>query len=53
MFTSEEKQYVLQLLRKQRRRGLFFWRKPPAIHAKLTEKLEQMLRNEYVNRKHL
>ncbi|WP_315910888.1 hypothetical protein [Xylanibacillus composti] len=44
---------MLKLLRKQKRRGLLFWRKPPAIHQRLTEKIEQMLRNEQVNREYL
>jgi len=53
VFTAEEKSYLLRLLRKQKRRGLLFWRKPPAIHHRLTEKLEQMVRNEQVNREYL
>ena len=47
LFTLEEKQYLLELLRKQ---GHFFlFRKKPKIHDQLREKLEQMIRNEKVN----
>ncbi len=50
MFTLEEKEYLLKLLKKQKR-NLF---KPtPKIHQSLTEKLEQMIRNEKVNHKEL
>ncbi|GAA3408439.1 hypothetical protein ACFFNY_13060 [Paenibacillus hodogayensis] len=52
MFTMEEKEYMLKLLAKERR-GLFGLKKTPAVHVKLKEKLEQMIRNEQVNRKHL
>lgn len=53
MFTLEEKQYLLKLLAKEKRRSLFGLRKVSASHEKLTEKLEQMVRNEVVNKKHL
>lgn len=52
MFSLEEKQYLLQLLAKEKR-GWFGLRKTPAVHRKLKEKLEQMIRNEVVNQKHL
>lgn len=52
MFTLEEKEYMLKLLAKQGR-GWFGLKKRPAVHGKLKEKLEQMIRNEQVNRKHL
>ncbi|HEX7055726.1 MAG TPA: hypothetical protein VF260_00840 [Bacilli bacterium] len=47
MLTLEEKKYLLQLLKKKRRWAI--WGKTPAIHRKLIEKLEQMIRNETVN----
>ncbi len=47
MLTLEEKKYLLQLLKKERRLALFA--KTPEIHQKLTEKLEQMIRNEEIN----
>lgn len=53
MFTLEEKEYMLRLMAKEKRRGLFGLRKLPAVHDKLKGKLEQMIRNEQVNRKHL
>jgi hypothetical protein len=53
MFTMEEKEYMLKLLAKEKRRGLFGLRKTPPVHGKLVEKLEQMVRNERVNRNHL
>ncbi|MEF3310815.1 hypothetical protein PV433_18180 [Paenibacillus sp. GYB004] len=53
MFTLEEKQYMLKLLAKEKRSNWFGLKKPPAVHPKLTEKLEQMVRNELVNKKHL
>jgi hypothetical protein len=53
MFSMEEKEYMLKLLAKEKRRGWFGLLKTPAVHGKLKEKLEQMIRNEQVNRKHL
>jgi hypothetical protein len=53
MFTLEEKQYMLKLLAKEKRSNWFGLKKTPAVHPKLTEKLEQMVRNELVNKKHL
>jgi hypothetical protein len=47
LFTLEEKQYLLALLKKQGR--FFLFRKKPRIHDQLREKLEQMIRNEKVN----
>lgn len=46
MFTLEEKEYMLELLRK-RKRNLF--KATPEVHARLQDKLEQMIRNEKVN----
>lgn len=51
MFSYEEKEYLLTLLHKEKRRSLF--KRPPKLHDRLTEKLEQMLRNERVNSTHL
>jgi len=53
MLTLKEKLYLLQLLKKQNRWRLFrFSRKNPS-HDHLVEKLEQMVRNEQVNREQL
>jgi len=49
MFTLEEKKYLLELLLSQKRRTWF--RKTPAIHDRLIEKLAQMIRNEEINLK--
>lgn len=53
MFTLKEKQYLLQLLKRQSRRSLLGFRKKDPAHDRLVEKLEQMVRNEQVNSKHL
>lgn len=53
MFSMEEKEYMLKLMAKEKRRSWFCLRKTPSVHGKLKEKLEQMIRNELVNRKHL
>ncbi|MFD1957418.1 hypothetical protein ACFSL6_25425 [Paenibacillus thailandensis] len=53
MFTLKEKQYMLELLKRNKRRSLFGSRTLPPEHDKLVEKLEQMVRNEKVNGKHL
>lgn len=53
MFTLEEKEYMLKLLAGAKRKGWFGLRKTPPVHDKLRQKLEQMIRNEVVNRKHL
>ena len=53
MFSLKEKLYLLELLKKQKRKSLFRLSKTPPEHASLVEKLEQMVRNEQVNHKHL
>ena len=53
LFTLKEKRYLLDLLRKENRRSIFRLRKKPPEHQSALEKLEQMIRNEQVNRKHL
>ncbi|MBD2843669.1 hypothetical protein IDH44_00580 [Paenibacillus sp. IB182496] len=53
MFTLKEKQYLLELLQREKRRAMFGMKKKPPEHQKLVEKLEQMVRNERVNQKHL
>ena len=53
MFTFKEKLYLLELLKAQNRKRFWgFKRKNPA-HDQLVEKLEQMVRNEQVNKEHL
>jgi ribosomal protein L30/L7E len=47
LMNYEEKVYLLKLLKKNRR-SLF--QKTPAIHDQLIQKLEQMIRNEEINR---
>ncbi|MBD2869235.1 hypothetical protein [Paenibacillus arenilitoris] len=53
MFTLIEKLYLLRLLKAQSRRRFFFFRKKDPSHDRLVEKLEQMIRNEQVNREQL
>lgn len=53
MFTLKEKLYLLGLLKKQKRRRLFGLLKQDPLHEPLVAKLEQMVRNEQVNREHL
>jgi len=53
MFTLKEKQYMLKLLKQEQRRAWFRLKKAPTEHERLVEKLEQMIRNEQVNREHL
>ncbi len=53
MLTLKEKEYLLKLLQKHKRRGWFGLRKLPPEHDRLAEKLAQMIRNEQVNREHL
>ncbi|MNZ72235.1 hypothetical protein D3C78_906100 [compost metagenome] len=53
MFTLKEKLYLLQLLKEQGRRRFFRFRKKDPSHDRLIEKLEQMIRNEQVNREQL
>lgn len=48
LMSYEEKKYMLKVLKQQQKRSLFA--KPPVIHQQLVEKLEQMIRNEEVNR---
>ena len=53
MFTLKEKMYLLKLLQTQKRKSwLGIGKKDPA-HDRLVEKLEQMVRNEQVNKEHL
>ena len=53
MFTLKEKLYLLQLLKKQNRKRLLRFGKKDPSHDRLVEKLEQMVRNEQVNREQL
>lgn len=53
MLTLKEKLYLLQLLKKQNRKRLFRFGKKDPAHDNLVEKLEQMVRNEQVNREQL
>ncbi len=53
MLTLKEKLYLLQLLKKQGRRRFWSFKKQDPAHKQLIEKLEQMVRNEQVNREHL
>lgn len=53
MFTLKEKLYLLQLLKKQKRRRFFGLLKRDPLHDQIVEKLEQMVRNELVNHEHL
>ena len=48
LMSYEEKVYLLKVLKQQKRRSLF--QKTPELHDRLIEKLEQMIRNEDVNR---
>lgn len=47
MLTLEEKKYIVKLLKAERAR---WWRKKPKLHPALLEKMEQMVRNETVNK---
>ncbi|MBB3112437.1 hypothetical protein FHS18_004538 [Paenibacillus phyllosphaerae] len=53
MFTLKEKIYLLKLLKKESRWAFLRLRRKPPEHAALIGKLEQMIRNEQVNRQHL
>ncbi|URN94928.1 MAG: hypothetical protein NAG76_01330 [Candidatus Pristimantibacillus lignocellulolyticus] len=53
MFTLQEKQFLLQLLKSKTRFGWFNRKKKQAMQQELIEKLEQMVRNEQVNKSHL
>ncbi|MCC3375181.1 hypothetical protein [Cohnella sp. REN36] len=53
MFTLKEKMYLLQLLKKESRISFWRLRRKPPEHDAIRDKLEQMIRNEQVNRQHL
>lgn len=53
MLTLREKLYLLQLLKAQKRKRFWSFKKQDPAHAGLVEKLEQMVRNEQVNKEHL
>lgn len=53
MFTLAEKQYLLKLLKEKKRWGWLKGQKSDDLDAILIEKLEQMIRNEQINHKHL
>ncbi|WP_274649657.1 hypothetical protein [Paenibacillus humicola] len=50
MFTLEEKRYLLKILKREGWMRLFRFGRKDAARARLVEKLEQMIRNESVNR---
>lgn len=53
MFTLKEKTYLLRLLKAEKGRAFWGLRKKDLVHDQLVEKLEQMIRNEQVNKQHL
>jgi len=53
LLTLKEKIYMLKVLKEHKTKGLFGLRKVDPSHDKLVEKLEQMVRNEQVNRDQL
>jgi hypothetical protein len=53
VFTLAEKQYLLKLLKRKKRWGWLNNEKVDAMDVILIEKLEQMIRNEQINHKHL
>lgn len=53
MLTLKEKLYLLQLLKEKNRKRMFSFGKKDPSHDRLVEKLEQMIRNEQVNREQL
>ncbi|WP_165861276.1 hypothetical protein [Paenibacillus paeoniae] len=53
MFTLKEKLYLLKLLKSEKRKSFWGFRKRDSVHDQLVEKLEQMVRNEQVNQEHL
>ncbi|MGG4146903.1 hypothetical protein ABEW34_27705 [Paenibacillus algorifonticola] len=53
MFTYREKLYMLKTLKQNKAKRLFGLRKLPPEHQALVDKLEQMVRNEQVNKAHL
>lgn len=53
MLTLNEKLYLLKLLKAEKRKSFWGFRKKDPVHDQLVEKLEQMVRNEQVNTEHL
>lgn len=53
MLTLKEKLYLLKLLKSEKRKSFWSMRKKDPVHEKLVEKLEQMVRNEQINKEHL
>lgn len=53
MLTLKEKMYLLQLLKSHKRKSFWGLRKKDPQHDQLVEKLEQMVRNEQINKEHL
>lgn len=53
MLTLKEKLYLLKLLKAEKRKSFWGFRKKDPVHDQLVEKLEQMVRNEQVNKEHL
>jgi len=53
MFTLKEKMYLLKLLQSHKRKSWLGLAQKDPVHDKLVEKLEQMVRNEQVNKEHL
>ncbi|MCM3636000.1 hypothetical protein [Paenibacillus camelliae] len=53
MFTLLEKEYLLKLLKRKKRWGWLRNEKADQMDVILIEKLEQMIRNERINHKHL
>ncbi|HIW35249.1 MAG TPA: hypothetical protein IAA29_20980 [Candidatus Paenibacillus intestinavium] len=53
MFTLQEKQFLLQLLKSKTRWSWFKRKKKQAMQQELIEKIEQMIRNEQVNKARL
>jgi hypothetical protein len=53
MLTLKEKLYLLKLLKAEKRKSFWGFRKKDPLHDQLAQKLEQMVRNEKVNKEHL
>ncbi|MFD0589894.1 hypothetical protein ACFQZE_18090 [Paenibacillus sp. GCM10027627] len=53
MLTLQEKLYLLKVLKSAKRTSLWGLKKRDPAHDKLVEKLEQMVRNEQINKEHL
>jgi hypothetical protein len=53
MFSLKEKMYLLKVLKSQKTKSWLGLAKKDPVHDKLVEKLEQMVRNEQVNKEHL